>query len=111
MNNYIQHIAFRITTVLLVLFLVLPIATKFSHVFSHHKHEVCLGENQSHFHEIDTDCEFFKFKLNNNFYFDIHTFSIKKHHISNRLHVVYHTYLKSHQQLTSYLRGPPSLLM
>lgn len=108
MHNYKQHIAYRLATLFVVACLVLPTAVKFSHVFSHHEHEVCLGENQSHFHEIDTDCEFFKFKLSNSYYFVIEAYALHNPHVSNKLQINYHTYLKSHQQLTTYLRGPPS---
>ena len=107
MNTYRQHIAFRIATILIVLCLVLPIVTKFSHVFSHHKHEVCLGENQSHFHEIDMDCEFFKFKLNHQTTFSTFEFEpilVKDHQeiISSR-----YVFLSSFQKLHFTLRGPP----
>jgi hypothetical protein len=108
-NNYKHHIAYRITTLFVVACLVLPTVVKFSHVLSHHEHEVCLGENQSHFHEIDMDCEFFKFKLSNSYYFLIETFSINENFVSNKVQTKYHTYLKSHQQLSTYLRGPPCL--
>lgn len=109
MNNYKYQIAFRLATLFVVVCLILPTVVKFSHVFSHHEHEVCLGENQSHLHEIDMDCEFFKFKLSNSYYFIIETYDIHENIVSNKLQTKYHTYLKSHQQLSTYLRGPPSL--
>lgn len=109
MNTYKHYITYRIATFFVVACLVLPTIVKFSHVFSHHEHEVCLGENQSHFHEIDMDCAFFKFKLSSSYYFVIETFSINEKVIFNKVKTKYHTYLKSHQQLSTYLRGPPSL--
>ena len=110
MNNYKQHIAFRIATIIIVLCLVLPSVVKFSHTFSDHEHEICLGENQSHFHEIDMDCEFYKFNLSNSFFVKIDDFKFNFIVPSQLLNTKYHTYLISHQQLHTYLRGPPSLM-
>lgn len=109
MNNYKHHIAYRLATLFVLVCLILPTVVKFSHVLSHHEHEVCLGENQSHFHEIDMDCEFFKFKLSNSYYFVLETYEFNENIVSNKLQTKYHTYLKSHQQLSTYLRGPPCL--
>ena len=110
MYNYKQHIAFRITTLFIVVCLVLPSVVKFSHIFAHHEHEVCLGENQSHLHEIDMDCEFYKFNLSNSFYFKTEDYKINFNVPSQILNTKYHTYLRSHQQLSTYLRGPPILM-
>ncbi|MBR9845609.1 MAG: hypothetical protein GYB35_05625 [Algicola sp.] len=98
---------FRIATILVVAFLVLPIATKFSHVFSHHKHEVCLGENQSHFHEIDMDCEFYKFNFNH--YSTLTNFDfIPLEAIENQDIIASGYYfLSPFQKLHFSLRGPP----
>ncbi len=87
----------------------LPTLVKFSHIFAHHEHEICLGKNQSHLHEIDTDCEFYKFSLGNSFYIKTNDFKLNFIVPSQVLNTEYHTYLKSHQQLSIYLRGPPNL--
>lgn len=111
MKNHKQHIAFRITTFLIVACLILPSVVKFSHIFAHHKHEVCLGENQSHLHELDLDCEFYKFNLSNSFYFNIEEdFNLSMNLPSQLLNTEYNSFLKSHQQLSTYLRGPPYLM-
>lgn len=110
MNNYKQHITFRVATLFIVVCLVLPSVVKFTHIFAHHEHEVCLGENQSHLHELDMDCEFYKFNLSHNFYFEIDDFKIDFIIPSQTLNTKYHAYLKSHQQLPTYLRGPPYLM-
>lgn len=110
--NYIkQHISFRIATLLVAVCLMTPILVKFSHTFSDHKHEVCVGENQSHFHEIDMDCEFFKFNINLNTFIVFFNYNLKSSFDTSVSETLYYTYLKSHQQLTDPLRGPPSLLI
>jgi len=110
-NNYKQHIAFRIATLLTVVCLVLPSVVKFSHLFTHHEHEVCIGKNQSHLHELDLDCEFYKFNLSNSFYVKSEEyFKLTINLPSLLLNTEYHSFLKSHQQLTTYLRGPPYLM-
>ncbi|WP_425075503.1 hypothetical protein [Psychroserpens sp. S379A] len=110
MKNFKQHIISKITTSLVVICLVAPIGVKFTHLFSNHEHEVCLGENQSHFHEIDTDCEFFKFKINHNSFITISNYDLKQDFEPSVLEIEYYSYLKSQQQITSYLRGPPYLV-
>ncbi|MCL8005963.1 hypothetical protein [Gelidibacter japonicus] len=59
-----EHILFKSLTLILVLTFLLPSAVKFMHIFETHKHEVCYGESDAHFHTLDVDCEFYKFKLN-----------------------------------------------
>ena len=110
MYNYKQHITFRITTIIIVACLLLPIGVKVAHVFSHHEHEVCIGENQSHFHEIDMDCEFYKFNLNSNFYVYVNTFEINFEIKTQTVNVKNYLYSKDHQHPSTYLRGPPCLM-
>lgn len=107
MNNNKQHITFRIATLLIVLCLVLPSVVKFTHIFAHHEHEVCLGENQSHFHELDMDCEFYKFNLNHQT--TLTNFEFVPLEVTHDQEVITSGYLflSSFQRLHFSLRGPP----
>ncbi|WP_456440205.1 hypothetical protein [Psychroserpens sp.] len=107
MNKYKQHITFRIVTIFIVVCLVLPTVVKFSHIFNHHEHEVCLGENQSHLHEIDTDCDFYKFNLNHQT--TLITFNFTPLIINENQETITSQYLflSSFQKLHFSLRGPP----
>ncbi|WP_431134365.1 hypothetical protein [Psychroserpens mesophilus] len=107
MNTYKQHIAFRIATLAIVICLVLPTVVKFSHIFAHHKHEVCLGENQSHLHEIDVDCEFYKFNLNHQT--TLTSFEFSPLEVAKNQQVITSRYffLSTFQRLHFSLRGPP----
>ncbi|MBA6153605.1 hypothetical protein [Gelidibacter maritimus] len=107
MNFLRQHIIFKALTLLLVLTFLLPSAVKVMHVFENHKHEVCYGEVDAHFHTLDIDCEFYKFKLNIPFtipqnlatlivYPEIHIFNTKEY-----------DFLSDYQKLHFSRRGPP----
>ncbi|WP_299335191.1 hypothetical protein [uncultured Psychroserpens sp.] len=104
------HISKRLITLLLAFVLVLPSVVKFSHALSLHEHEICIGENQTHLHEIDLDCEFFKFKINHNSLVVFNNYDIDCPTPDNTLITEYYLYLISHQQDTFYLRGPPHLM-
>nr|WP_321235436.1 hypothetical protein [uncultured Psychroserpens sp.] len=105
------HITFRIATLMLAFILILPSAVKLSHAITHdHDHEVCLEKNQTHLHNVDFDCEFYKFKINQNLFFEFVNYDFESSLYSNTYETAYYTYLKSHQQLTSFLRGPPLLV-
>ena len=107
MNNCKQYIAFRIATVFIVVCLVLPTVVKFSHAFNHHEHEVCLGESQSHLHEIDTDCNFYKFNVNHQT--TLISFNFSPIEINSYQEVIASKYLflSTFQKLHFSLRGPP----
>ncbi|WP_052461047.1 hypothetical protein [Psychroserpens mesophilus] len=107
MNNYKQHITFRIATLLIVVCLVLPSVVKFTHVFAHHEHEVCLGENQSHLHELDSDCEFYKFNINHNTILSNFEFVTLEVHENQSIIASRYLFLSSFQKLHFSLRGPP----
>lgn len=112
MASFKEHIAFKILTITLVLTLIIPSAVKFSHVFthSHHKHDVCKGEKTTHLHEIDIDCEFYKFQLNNHFLSQLvsdNWLQIPYYHEVSRLT---YKFLNSHRPLSFSLRGPPVLV-
>lgn len=109
MNSLRQHIIFKGLTILLVWTFMLPSAVKFLHIFEHHQHEVCYGEAQAHFHTLDVDCEFYKFKINVPFtipenlafliiYPEIHIQSTKEY-----------SFLSEFQKLHFTHRGPPMI--
>jgi hypothetical protein len=109
MENLKEHIAFKILAIALIITIAIPSVIKFSHVFTHHKHkhEICKGERTTHLHEIDLDCEFYKFKLNNNFTLPQYSTAIfiennQSKEVSNQ-----YLFLSNYQRLHFSLRGPP----
>ncbi len=109
MQDYKQHIIFKIITISVVACLLLPTALKICHAFTKHEHVICKGENKSHLHEIDTDCECFKFNLSASLHINIDNhktdYKVERHLVN----VKHYIYSKSHQHPSAYLRGPPCL--
>lgn len=104
-----QHIAFKFIATVLVFTLSLPSLVKVCHSFAHHEHKVCIGEKTTHFHEVDLDCEFQKFQVNN--FFTLNTCDISIFHqkeILPKTASQYH-YLSDYQRLHFSLRGPPQI--
>lgn len=100
---------FKGLAVVLVLAVLLPSAVKFNHIFSHHSHKVCDNDDSSdtHFHESDFDCNFYKFKLTNNLFLEISNFEIiTKKTVSQHLSS-YYISSTNYQPLSRFLRGPP----
>lgn len=97
---------------MLVITLIIPSAIKFAHIFTHHnhKHEVCKGEKKVHLHTLDLDCEFYKFKIANYYYFlfEHNNLSIKDAH--NKTTALTYKFLNNHRPLSFSLRGPPFLV-
>lgn len=110
MDKKQYHITFRIATLLLAFILILPSAVKLSHAITHdHDHEVCFEKNETHLHNVDFDCEFYKFKINQNLFFEFINYDFNSNFHLNTTEIAYYSYLKSHKNLTSFLRGPPIL--
>ena len=109
MQNYKQHIAFKLTTLAIVLSLILPFAVKLSHAFNHHEHEVCLGEFQTHLHNSDLDCSFYKFKTSNSFTFTLFQSELVFVQANHRVHESQYEFISNYQKLQHSLRGPPQI--
>ncbi|MGB6268565.1 MAG: hypothetical protein WBF67_06085 [Olleya sp.] len=105
-----QNIFIKIASVVLLLAVLLPSAVKFAHVLEQHKHEVCTDNSSTHMHEMDLDCEFYKFKINPVFSFKI-DYSALETPIQNYLKITsqYH-FISTYQKLGIALRGPPQLV-
>lgn len=108
MQQLKEHIIFKGLVILLAIVLLTPTAVKFTHLFNHHKHEICKGEYQTHLHKTDVECNFYKFKLNNSFhtvntFYEIEIPKIVNHKINSQ-----YFFLSKYQKLHFALRGPPS---
>lgn len=111
MQAYKQHITFKAAAMVLAMVLLVPTVVKFNHIFAHHKHDICLGEKSTHLHEQNTDCDFYKFKLNNNTYtltfFEFNLFIEKEPTLNS---VSQYHFISEYQRLQIALRGPPALI-
>ena len=108
MEHRKQHIIFRSLAVLLLLAVLFPSVVKFAHVFENHKHEICTNPSDSHFHEVDIDCEFYKFKINNNIYILNNSFNLTNPVSFFKTEIQHYNFLSYYQQNSTYLRGPPT---
>ncbi|RZN81388.1 MAG: hypothetical protein EVB11_10470 [Winogradskyella sp.] len=95
----------------LVFAVLMPTLVKFAHGFQNHEHEVCYDASSSHFHELDIDCDFCKFKLNTQY---SHEFEYPPTTLTTELSVKkinsQYNFISDYQQLQFSLRGPPSLI-
>jgi len=103
-----QHILFKIIALVLLLAVLLPSAVKFAHVLEDHKHEVCIDYSNTHLHEIDLDCEFYKFKINPNVYLLNNNFDLSNIPHFFKSKISSYNFLTYYQQKSEYLRGPPN---
>ncbi len=97
----------------LTLAVLLPTAIKLSHVFSHHEHEVCANDysnSKTHYHTLDLDCDFYKFKLSQNQYFLVFDYDVNLEFSSTLQSLSYYISKNNHQHSTRFLRGPPQLV-
>lgn len=105
-----QHIAFKFIALVILLAVLLPSAVKFTHVLENHKHEVCTDHSSIHMHEIDVECEFYKFKINPVFSFNFELITFKKPQKKQHLITSQYHFISAYQKLGFALRGPPQLI-
>lgn len=105
-----EHIIFKCITLLLVCFLLTPSFVKLGHVFENHKHEICIEKQNTHIHALDLDCEFYKFKVNNNFTLNVLTFNLLTLELHPKVYTSQYHFISDYQRLPYALRGPPQLI-
>jgi len=107
MRKRSEHNIFKFFAVLIVLVLLVPSFVKIGHVFENHKHEVCLNKATTHFHTLDLECEFYKFKVSSEFTFN--TISIESIELTliQPLITSQYSFISKYQRLHFSLRGPP----
>ena len=104
-------IFFNSVTLLLVIAFLIPSLVKFNHIFEDHKHESCETPQTNHYHEVDLDCEFYKFNKTNQF----HLSNLQDYELyvaEGKLATIsFYKHLISHRQLSFSLRAPPKILV
>lgn len=110
MKQSLKHIIlFSSVAIVLTTALLLPTILKFEHAFEHHQHETCKNPQALHFHDIEHDCEFFKFKITPQITFtypQTELVDIEDNHPHNSSQ---YQYVSDYQRLPFSLRGPPVL--
>ncbi|PWH81521.1 hypothetical protein DIS18_14670 [Algibacter marinivivus] len=105
-----EHIAFRLLTFLLVSALLIPSTVKLIHVFEHHEHVVCIGDDSTHIHKVDLDCEFQKFQITNYFTPVLSNYDSTVVDYTYKVSYLTYKFLNNHRPLSFSLRGPPVLV-
>lgn len=105
-----EHIIFKTLAIVLVISLITPTLVKFAHVFEDHKHEVCISKQQAHLHTLDIDCEFYKFKVNKSFTFNVVNYNLQSVVNNHKISSSQYQFISEYQRLSFALRGPPQLV-
>jgi hypothetical protein len=102
---------FKTLALVLVLAVLFPSAVKFSHAFTHHSHKVCDSDNEhnTHFHESDYACDFYKFKLTNTQFLVVYDYDTIARNKTTKTFSTHYISFKNYQQLTRFVRGPPQV--
>ncbi|MDN3493704.1 hypothetical protein [Winogradskyella bathintestinalis] len=103
---------FKLLAIILVIVVLLPSAVKFSHVFTHHTHVVCQNDSSSdtHFHESDLECDFYKFKLSKQLYIQHNTETLTSVEDNFNITDSQYQFVSDFQKLQIALRGPPQMI-
>lgn len=104
------NIVIKSIALVLLIAIMLPTAVKFAHVFENHKHEVCTNPSDSHFHEIEVDCEFYKFNLNTVFALKTNILKFFTPQTHFKISTSQYYFISDFQRLPFSLRGPPVLI-
>lgn len=108
MNKKKLHTGFKVIAIVLIMAILLPIGVKLAHHFNHHEHEVCDGYSETHFHSIDLDCEFYKFKLSKELHINLDNFAISENVANSYFIQTLRVLPYTHQHLSFSLRAPPT---
>lgn len=106
----LKNIAYKLLAITLLVAVLLPSAIKLEHVFEDHEHEICSDISTQHLHEIDLECEFYKFKLNTEYQIVFNHCKILVEENYFKKDCTPYFFLNNHQQLPFSLRGPPILV-
>lgn len=105
-----EHIASKISIIILVAALLTPSVVKLHHLFEDHAHAVCVNPQDTHWHEVDLDCEFYKFKLNTQFSHSFVAVDLSIVENDYEPFISFEQLVRSHSVSQYYLRGPPELI-
>ena len=111
-TNTFLTILFKTFALVLVMVVLFPSVVKLNHAFTHHSHHVCEDDNSvtTHFHESDLDCDFYKFKLTTQFYFQNKLVTLASSEENFKIIKSQYDFISDFQKLQTALRGPPQLI-
>lgn len=110
MKDFKTQFGYKISVAILVVALLAPSFIKLAHAFENHKHEICKTPQKNHYHELDLDCEFYKFKLGNSFSFQSENYTLLTKYQTLQVDNFYKSFYNNLQIEQPLLRGPPQLI-
>lgn len=84
-----------------------PSGVSFAHVFSFHEHEVCADHGNGHYHQPETDCEYFQFRHQQNFFSTTDAFTLLVFTEISENQDYFYVYFPQKESPSFLLRGPP----
>lgn len=110
MKQVRDHIIFKYISLILVLAILTPSLVKVLHAFEDHNHEVCTEKSTTHLHELDLECEFYKFKLNNTFSLSSFEIDLLVNKNNRQSFSSSYNFIGLYIISQNYLRGPPQIV-
>lgn len=110
MIKYLNNILKSGILVGLITVLLTPSVLNFIHSFEHEEHIIECHQSDTHLHEVDSDCDYCKLKLNQNYYAVITNTKLVRIVIPSTLTHASYSYLYNYQHLSFSLRAPPVLV-
>lgn len=111
MNNLKQHLVYRVSALVLAFAFLLPLAVNFIHNIEHeHQYELCDNPNETHLHKLEKDCDYCKFKLNQNHHSIETNLELVRVVISTAPIYTSYSYQHNYQHVSFSLRAPPVLV-
>lgn len=107
--NKVKHIGASLIAFLVLASIVLPSVLKVSHALTDHPTEKCLNVDSLHMHEAELDCDFLKFKLTHNGYFQFISYENFTKAVLTKITANSYEFLSNYQKLHFALRAPPRL--
>ena len=98
---------YKVLAIMLVLVVLFPSVVKLTHAFNHHNHEVCNEKFDTHFHQSDLECDFYKFKLTTQYFFNSKAIQFVSIECNFKITDSQYAFVSDFQKLQTTLRGPP----
>lgn len=105
--RFTQRILFPFAAIFLLACFFTPYLLKIEHGIFEHKEVLCTESGELHFHEIELDCDFYKFQLKQLFHPAFNAPKVQVHIPPKKRLIDHYCYLSKYQKLHFVLRGPP----
>lgn len=98
------------TAILLAASILTPTFYKLTHYLSDHSHELCENASATHFHEVEFDCDFYKYKINNPLVIGSFSIDLINYEETFQKSINLKSFIITRDLIHLSLRGPPSTL-